>query len=317
MSGAERGADGGRRPTRRRASRPRAPGIAGDPIWPSGPGARCARTTAPDGDAWASFPHDHARSRAYRWNEDGMAGISDVFDRVCLALALWNGRDPILKERMFGLTNRRAITARTPRSAGGTSTRCPAAPGCAGGTTTPRPPSPTTTSSRENARRSKDEPEYELLDTGVFDDDRYWIVGGPLRQGGPRRHPDARHGHATPGPRADTLHVLPTLWFRNTWAPDATSPPRPCLRALADGACHRRLAHPELGDYELLDRGRAGWQASRSCCSARTRPTRRASTARRPPRRTPRTASTTTSSLAPPRSTRSRPGTKAAAWYQV
>ena len=91
-----------------------------------------------DGDAWASFPHDHARSRAYRWNEDGMAGISDVFRRLNLALALWNGKDPILKERMFGLTNARATMARTSRSTGGTSTRCPAARGCAGATTTRR-----------------------------------------------------------------------------------------------------------------------------------------------------------------------------------
>ena len=93
-----------------------------------------------DGDAWASFPHDHARSRAYRWNEDGMAGISDVFGRLNLGLALWNGRDPILKERMFGLTNSEGNHGEdcqgvlvVPRRA------CPAAPGCAGATTTRRP----------------------------------------------------------------------------------------------------------------------------------------------------------------------------------
>ena len=82
----------------------RTPGTSGVPTCPSGPGAPSARTTATDGDAWASFPHDHARSRAYRWNEDGMAGISDIRHELCLALALWNGPDPILKERMFGLT---------------------------------------------------------------------------------------------------------------------------------------------------------------------------------------------------------------------
>ena len=79
-------------------------GTSGGRISPSAPGAASARTTRAGGDAWSSFPHDHARSRAYRWNEDGMAGMTDVFNRLSLALALWNGRDPILKERMFGLT---------------------------------------------------------------------------------------------------------------------------------------------------------------------------------------------------------------------
>ena len=130
-----------------------------------------------DGDAWAYFPHDHARSRAYRWNEDGLAGICDIQQKLCLALALWNGRDPILKERIFGLTGPRATTARTSRSTGGTSTRLPTPlPGCGGATTTRRRRSRTTELVAENARRGRDDPEFELLDTGVFDDDRYWDV---------------------------------------------------------------------------------------------------------------------------------------------
>ncbi len=83
-------------------SRPLEP--LGAVTWRSAPGARCARTTAPTGDAWDYFPYDHAPSRAYRWNEDGLAGICDRHQRICFALALWNGRDPILKERLFGLT---------------------------------------------------------------------------------------------------------------------------------------------------------------------------------------------------------------------
>jgi hypothetical protein len=95
-----------------------------------------------NGDAWSSFPHDHARSRAYRWNEDGMAGLSDIHHELCLALALWNGVDPILKERMFGLTGRKETTVRMSRSTGGTSTGCRAMLGCAGGITIRRSPSP-------------------------------------------------------------------------------------------------------------------------------------------------------------------------------
>ena len=96
-----------------------------------------------DGDAWASFPHDHARSRAYRWNEDGMAGLSDIHHDLCLALALWNGATRSSRSGCSGSPDRRATTARTPRSTGGTSTACPATRCSSGATTTRRPPSPT------------------------------------------------------------------------------------------------------------------------------------------------------------------------------
>ena len=123
------------------------------------------------------FPHDHARSRAYRWSEDGLAGICDIEQRLCLALALWNGRDPILKERIFGLTGTEGNHGEDAKEywwyldAHADATR-----GCAGATTTRSARSRTPSLVAENARRGRHEPEYELLDTGVFDDDRYWVV---------------------------------------------------------------------------------------------------------------------------------------------
>jgi hypothetical protein len=167
-----------------------------------------------DGDAWSYLPHDQSLSRAYRWGEDGLAGFGDRDQRLCLAVALWNGRDPVLKERLFGLTGPRATTARTSRSTGDTSTRCLATPGIGGATTTrrirsrtptwsPRTPAAGTTASRSCSTR------------GVFDEDRCRIVDvtragriapdrldrarrqrDPPARGGalPRRHP------AHPGP---------------------------------------------------------------------------------------------------------------------
>ena len=203
-----------------------------------------------DGDAWAYFPHDHARSRAYRWNEDGMAGLSDVFGRLCLGLALWNGRDPILKERMFGLDQQRGQSRRgrqgllvVPRRA------ADRAPGCAGATTTRRPNSRTRSSSRVNRERSKLEPRVRAARHRRVRRRPLLDRRGRLREGRSDRHPDAGHGHATPAPTTDTLHVLPTLWFRNTWSwGDGT--PRPSIIATDQG---RSLfaTHTELGDYAL------------------------------------------------------------------
>ena len=130
-----------------------------------------------DGDAWDYFPHEHARSRAYRWNEDGMAGICDDRQTLCLALALWNGRDPILKERMFGLTGTRGQPRRgrqgvlvVPRR------HAHATRGCAGATCTRRHEFPYDELLAENRARGKLDPEFELLDTGLFDAGRYWEI---------------------------------------------------------------------------------------------------------------------------------------------
>ena len=170
-----------------------------------------------DGDAWNSFPHDHARSRAYRWNEDGMAGLSDVFDRLCLGLSLWNGVDPILKERMFGLTNQEGNHGEDVKDYWWYLDALPSGAWLRWRYHYPQAPFPYEQLIEENARRSKFEPEYELLDTGVFDDDRYWIVEVHYAKADPT---DIlmRVVVRNQAPEEATLHVLPTLWFRNEWA---------------------------------------------------------------------------------------------------
>ena len=271
-----------------------------------------------DGDAWDYFPHDHARSRAYRWNEDGLAGICDRHQLICFALALWNGRDPILKERLFGLTGNEGNHGEdvkeyyfyldtTPThsymkiplqvSAGGVPLRA--------------------IWSTRTGGADADQPEYELLDTGVFDDDRYFDVVRRVRQGRRRRHPDADHGRQPRARRRPRIDVLPTLWFRNTWSWGRDGEPRRACGAGAGAPAARSSSSttPSYGRADCCAR-RA---AARSCSSPRTRPTRRGcSAAAATARRTSRTASTTTSSTATPtRSTRRRRGTKAAAHYRA
>ena len=154
-----------------------------------------------DGDAWAYFPHDHARSRAYRWGEDGLAGFCDVEQRLCLGLALWNGRDPILKERMFGLTGAEANHGEDAKeywwyldAAAEPRLEPVALPLSAAGV-------PVRRLIAENGRRGKLDPEYELLDTGVFDEDRYWICRGRLREGRAGRRAHDHPGRRMPGRR--------------------------------------------------------------------------------------------------------------------
>ena len=174
---------------------------------------------SPNGTAWDYFPHEHARSRAYRWGEDGMAGISDVGQELCLALALWNGRDPILKERMFGLTGPEGNHGEDVKEHWWYLDALPSHAWLRWRYHYPQAEFPYGDLVAENGRRDQSQPEYELMDTGVFDDDRYWIV-------------EVVHAKADPydllmqisvtnaGPDAATLHVLPHLWFRNTWSWD-------------------------------------------------------------------------------------------------
>src|SRR6476660_2229369 len=200
-----------------------------------------------DGDAWSSFPHDHARSRAYRWNEDGMAGISDVRQELCVALSLWNGADPILKERMFGLTGPQGNHGEDAKEYWWYLDAVPSHAWLRWRYHYPQAPFPYQELIDENARRSKLEPEYELIDTGVFDQDRYWIVEVSYA----KHDPDdilMQIAVRNAGPEVATLHVLPTLWFRNTWAYGGN--PRPHLSA--DPQETGFLAsHPELGQYLL------------------------------------------------------------------
>ena len=204
------------------------------------------------GDAWNSFPHDHARSRAYRWNEDGMAGLTDVFNRLSLALSLWNGKDPILKERMFGLTNSEGNHGEDVKDYWWYLDALPSSAWLRWRYHYPQAEFPYDQLIEENAKRTKFEPEYELLDTGVFDDDRYWIVEVDYAKAGPT---DVlmRITVRNRGAEAATLHVLPTLWFRNEWSwnpgggkPTIEAGPRGSLAA----------SHRELGDYRL-ETGRA------------------------------------------------------------
>jgi len=170
-----------------------------------------------DGTCWEYFPHDHARSRAYRWGEDGLLGFTDRECRLCLALALWNGRDPFLKERLFGLANGEGNHGEDVKE-------CyyylDATPTCSYAKALykyPQAEFPYARLIEENRRRGQAEPEFELLDTGVFDGGRYFDVFAEYAKASPN---DIliRLTVANRGPEAVALHLLPTLWFRNTWA---------------------------------------------------------------------------------------------------
>ena len=137
-----------------------------------------------DGSAWDSFPHDHARSRAYRWNEDGMAGVCDLHQRLCLALALWNGRDPILKERMFGLTGTEGNHGEDAKDYWWYLDALPSHALLRWRYHYPQQAFPYADLVAENRRRGKADPEYELLDTGVFDQG-YWVVEATYAKAGP------------------------------------------------------------------------------------------------------------------------------------
>jgi hypothetical protein len=201
-----------------------------------------------DGDAWTYLPHDHARSQAYRWGEDGLAGFSDREQRLCLALALWNGRDPILKERLFGLTGPEGNHGEDVKEYWWYLDALPSHAWNQWRYHYPQRPFPYADVVAENARRGRHDPEYELLDTGVFDEDRYWIVDVRYAKAGPTDLlMSVRVTNAGPDP--DVLHILPTTWFRNTWAwrPDRAKP-----ELAATGTASVRVSHHSLGELELL-----------------------------------------------------------------
>jgi mannosylglycerate hydrolase MGH1-like protein len=199
------------------------------------------------GTAWEYLPHDHARSRAYRWGEDGLAGFSDVEQRLCLGLALWNGRDPILKERIFGLTGNEGNHGEDAKEYWWFLDALPSHAWNRWRYHYPQAPFPYEKLVEENARRGKLDPEFELLDTGVFDDDRYWIVEVDYAKADP--HDLLMVVRVTnAGPEPETLHVLPTAWYRNTWAWELDAE-RPELRG-GQGATIL-TEHPFLGSLEL------------------------------------------------------------------
>ena len=172
---------------------------------------------SPYGTAWETVSHDHARSKAYRWNEDGLAGICDRHQFVCLALALWNGRDPILKERMFGLTGNEGNHGEDPKEYYFYLDSTPTHSYMKFLYKYPQAAFPYARLIEENRRRGRTDPEFELLDTGVFDDDRYFDVGVEYAKASPE---DLlmRIQIVNRGPDPAQLTVLPTIWFRNTWS---------------------------------------------------------------------------------------------------
>ncbi len=202
-----------------------------------------------DGEAWDYLPHDHARSRAYRWGEDGMAGFCDVEQRLCLGLALWNGRDPILKERPFGLTGAQGNHGEDVKDYWWYLDAIPSHAWNRWRYHYPQAEFPYQDLISENGARSRHQPEYELIDTGVFDSDRYWIVEVHYAKADPDDLLMAIQV-TNAGPEAATLHVLPTAWFRNTWSWDADAP-KPVLAA-APGPAAVGIEHPFLGPLELI-----------------------------------------------------------------
>jgi hypothetical protein len=201
-----------------------------------------------DGEAWDYLPHDHARSRAYRWGEDGLAGFCDVEQHLCLGLALWNGRDPILKERLFGLTGSQGNHGEDVKEYWWYLDAVPSHTWNRWRYHYPHGPFPYQDLIDQNARRSRAQPEYELADTGAFDGGRYWITEVHYAKDGPDDILMSIEV-TNAGPDEAELHVLPTAWFRNTWSwdPGAT---RPELAVAGSGRV--TLDHPLAGPMELL-----------------------------------------------------------------
>jgi len=170
-----------------------------------------------DGDAWNYFPFEHARSRAYRWNEDGMAAICDLKQNLCLGLALWNGVDPILKERMFGLSGPQGNHGEDAKDYWWYLDSTPTHSWMTWRYHYPQGEFPYADLAAENARRGRTDAEYELIDTGIFDEGKYWVVTVDFAKAGPDDI-CMRITVENAGPDEAAIHVLPTLWCRNTWS---------------------------------------------------------------------------------------------------
>ncbi|KAB2347516.1 MGH1-like glycoside hydrolase domain-containing protein [Actinomadura rudentiformis] len=201
-----------------------------------------------NGDAWNYFPHDHARSRAYRWGEDGLGGISDDQQRLCLSVALWNERDPILKERPFGLTNGEGNHGEDVKELYFYLDSTPTHSYMRHLYKYPQAAYPYEKLIRTNRERDKLTFEYELLDTGVFDEDQYFDVFTEYAKASPDDLV-VRVTVANRGSEEAVLHVLPTLWFRNTWSWSGGDTYKPALRQDEPGVI--RAEHRELGTYRL------------------------------------------------------------------
>jgi hypothetical protein len=217
---------------------------------------------SPDGDCWNSFSHDHARSRAYRWGEDGLLGICDDDGALCFALALWNGKDPILKERLFGLTGPEGNHGEDVKEHYFYLDSTPTHSYMKALYKYPQAEFPYAKLVEEGRRRGRGEPEFELSDAGVFDDSRYFDVQAEYAKAAPD---DVliRITISNRGPDAATIHVLPQLWFANAWSwgcgqgSDKACGVRPMLKVESPGTI--AATHPTLGKYRLsADRGPDG-----------------------------------------------------------
>src|SRR4029077_20014445 len=187
------------------------------------------------GNAWDYFSHDQARSRAYRWGEDGLAGISDDHQRLCFALALWNGKDPILKERLFGLINSESNHGEDVKEYYFYLDSTPTHSYMKYLYKYPHAAFPYGNLVETNKERSREELEYELLDPGVFDESRYFDVFVEYAKAAPDDLLIRITAHNR-GPDAARLDLLPTIWFRNTWAWDDTNPKPDLLRGDGEAA---------------------------------------------------------------------------------
>src|SRR6187402_3795498 len=207
-----------------------------------------------DGNAWNYFSHDQSRSRAYRWGEDGLGGLSDDKQQLCFALALWNERDPILKERLFGLTNNEANHGEDVKEYYFYIDSTPTHSYMKYLYKYPQREYPYRDLIETNRRRSREEFEYELIDTGVFDDDRYFDVFVEYAKAGPEDIL-VRITAVNRGPDAADLHLLPTLWFRNDWSQCIAESNRASKKPHIEhveapaGATAVAVSHPLLGAF--------------------------------------------------------------------
>jgi hypothetical protein len=202
-----------------------------------------------DGDAWSYFTHDQARSRAYRWGEDGLAGVCDDRGLLCLSLALWNGADPILKERLFGLTNAEGNHGEDVKEYYFYADNTPTHSWMRWRYKYPQAAFPYSDLVATNAARGYGDQEYELIDTGVFDDDRYFDVEVDFAKAGP----DDLVVRITVRNRGDVdapIDIIPTLWFRNTWS-WGYDDRKPALTKAGGAGTAVHAAHHSLGDYYL------------------------------------------------------------------
>jgi hypothetical protein len=208
-----------------------------------------------DGSAWTAFPHDHARSRAYRWGEDGIAGVSDDQQRLCFSLALWNGRDAILKERLFGLTGPEGNHGEDCKELYYHLDATPTHSYLKMLYKYPQAEFPYARLVEENRRRGKQAGEYELIDTGALDDNRYFDVFVEYAKLDPS---DLLIRVTVHNRGADdaSLHLVPQAWFRNTWS-WGRDPRVPSMRM--DGESSVVMDHPDLGRYHLYTQGPCAW----------------------------------------------------------